>query len=220
MESSKKINLNLFTNFLLNSFPEDSDTIIETCDCENFVVVKGQTSHKEVINLSEVRTKFEQKYPDIGTKNTIDLISYENSFDEEKKFQFTFYNTFDLKSKENHTSNLFTLSDFPYGHSWDQGKLLYYYFKFITYKIPTNYPYTWINYQITVDKNNQVDFFIEDNYLNNHNNILKSAILDTFDFDLYTFGLKAKKMDLEKLILNPYEKEDILNIEIKDFIIV
>jgi hypothetical protein len=83
------------------------------------------------------------------------------------------------------------LSDFPWGSSWSEGKLLYFYFKLITYKIPSTYLFDWIKYKVEINSNNEVDFTIEDNFINNQNDVLKSAILDCFDFNLHE-ALKRK----------------------------
>jgi hypothetical protein len=80
--------------------------------------------------------------------------------------------------------------------------------------------FDWLKYKVEVSSDNQIDFTIEDNFVNNHNDVLKSAILDCFDFNLYDFETHARKMDLENLILNPLNKEDISDISVKDFIIV
>jgi len=220
MNLSGKTTLNLYVNFLLESLPSNVESFFEVCDCRNFVVVKGETSHTEVLNLIDLNKKFEEKYPETKLKGTIDLINYNVSFEPKKTYEFIFYNTPNLKLTDNTNHSLFTLSDFPWGSSWSEGKLLYFYFKLITYKIPSTYLFDWIKYKVEINSNNEVDFTIEDNFINNQNDVLKSAILDCFDFNLHEFETQAKKMDLEQLILNPFNKESILDISVKDFIIV
>jgi len=220
MNLSGKTTLNLYVNFLLESLPSNVESFFEVCDCSNFVVVKGETSHTEVLNLIDLNKKFEEKYPETKLKGTIDLINYNVSFEPKKTYEFIFYNTPNLKLTDDTNHSLFKLSDFPWGSSWSEGKLLYFYFKLITYKIPSTYLFDWIKYKVEINSNNEVDFRIEDNFINNQNDVLKSAILDCFDFNLHEFETQAKKMDLEQLILNPFNKESILDISVKDFIIV
>lgn len=220
MHQIDKTLVNLYSNFIINNIPEDFDSIIECCDCENFVVVKGNTSHDQVLNLVDINKKFEEKYPQFKLKNTIDLISYDQKLKGPKKYNFTFYNTSTLRKRKKENDSFFVTSEFPFGSSWSQGKLIYYYFKFITYNIPPTYPFSWINFDIEVSENGEIDFSIEDNYLNNSNNVLKSAILDCFDFNLNEFEKTAKKMDLESLILNPNNKEDFSSLIVKDFVII
>ena len=123
MVYTKKTTLNLYVNFLLDFIPSNSNSVLEVCDCNNFMVVKGQTSHSELINLNHVNLKFE---------------------DTKKKYEFIFHNTPNLSQPSDDNNSMFTLSDFPWGYSWSQGKLLYFYFKHITYKIPNTYPFNWI----------------------------------------------------------------------------
>jgi hypothetical protein len=220
MNLSGKTTLNLYVNFLLENLPSNVDSFLQVCDCNNFVVVKGQTSHTEVMNLIELNKKFEEKYPETKLKNTIDLIKYDSKFEDSKTYEFVFYNSPNLNSIYENENSLFTLSDFPWGSSWNQGKLLYFYFKFITHKIPASYFFDILKYKVVVSPDNQIDFTIEDNFINNQNDVLKSAILDCFDFNLHEFETNAKKMDLENSILNPSIKESIMDISVKDFIIL
>jgi hypothetical protein len=97
---------------------------------------------------------------------------------------------------------------------------LYFYFKHIVDRIPTNYPFTWIIFNVEVSEKNEIDFTIEDDYLNNNEDILKSAILDCFDFNLTDFESILNKMDLEKYILNPSEETLLDDISVNDFIII
>lgn len=220
MNFTANTHLNLYVNFLLDTLPSEVESFFEVCDCKNFIVVKGNTTHTEIMNLNDLNRKFEEKYPNIKIKNTIDLINYDTKPEKNKIYNFTFYNTNNLSINNKQNDSLFVLSDFPWGCSWSQGKLLYFYFKFITYKIPTTYLFDWINYKVNIDESAKLEFEVYDNFLNNQNNVLKSAILDCFDFNLHEFENFAKKMDLEHLILNPSEKENISEISVKDFIIV
>jgi hypothetical protein len=205
--------LNLLAEFILKKYKSDQ-TLIEICDCENFIVVKGFSTEPEVISLSSVVSEFSEKYEQFSINRTIDLIEYKSDLSSPKKFTFFF-------SKEyNNSSNLFNFSQFPYGYSNGQGKLLYFYFKHIVDRIPSSYPFTWIKFNVQISKENEIDFTVEDDYLNNNNNVLKSAILDCFDFNLIEFESILNKMDLEKYILNPSEQPQLDNISVKDFIII
>ena len=90
MVYTKKTTLNLYVNFLLDFIPSNSNSVLEVCDCNNFMVVKGQTSHSELINLNHVNLKFEEKYPNIKSKNTIDLIEYDVKMDTKKKYEYNY----------------------------------------------------------------------------------------------------------------------------------
>jgi hypothetical protein len=205
--------LNLLAEFILKKYKSDQ-TLLEICDCENFIIVKGFSTEPEVVSLSSVVSEFSEKYEQFSVNRTIDLIEYKSDLSSPKKFTFFF-------GKElNNGSKLFNFSEFPYGYSNGQGKLLYFYFKHIVDRIPSSYPFTWIKFNVLISEDNKIDFTIEDDYLNNNNNLLKSAILDCFDFNLIEFESILNKMDLEKYILNPSEQPQLDNISVKDFIII
>jgi hypothetical protein len=205
--------LNLLSEFILKKY-KSKDTLVEICDCQNFIIVKGFTTESEVIPLNSVVSEFSQKYEQYPIKSTIDLIEYKSDLSSPKKFKFFF------GKKLHKEDSLFSTSEFPYGYSNNQGKLLYFYFKHIVDRIPTNYPFTWIIFNVEVSEKNEIDFTIEDDYLNNNGDILKSAILDCFDFNLTVFESILNKMDLEKSILNPSEETLLDSISVSDFIII
>ena len=205
--------LNLLSEFILKKY-KSKDTLVEICDCQNFIIVKGFTTESEVISLNSVVSEFSQKYEQYPIKSTIDLIEYKSDLSSPKKFKFFF------GKKLHKEDSLFSTSEFPYGYSNNQGKLLYFYFKHIVDRIPTNYPFTWIIFNVEVSEKNEIDFTIEDDYLNNNEDILKSAILDCFDFNLTDFESILNKMDLEKYILNPSEETLLDDISVNDFIII
>jgi hypothetical protein len=205
--------LNLLSEFILKKY-KSKDTLLEICDCQNFIIVKGFTTESEVIPLNSVVSEFSQKYEQYPIKSTIDLIEYKSDLSSPKKFKFFF------GKKLHKEDSLFSTSEFPYGYSNNQGKLLYFYFKHIVDRIPTNYPFTWIIFNVEVSEKNEIDFTIEDDYLNNNGDILKSAILDCFDFNLTVFESILNKMDLEKYILNPSEETLLDDISVNDFIII
>jgi hypothetical protein len=205
--------LNLLSEFILKKY-KSKDTLVEICDCQNFITVKGFTTESEVIPLNSVVSEFSQKYEQYPIKSTIDLIEYKSDLSSPKKFKFFF------GKKLHKEDSLFSTSEFPYGYSNNQGKLLYFYFKHIVDRIPTNYPFTWIIFNVEVSEKNEIDFTIEDDYLNNNEDILKSAILDCFDFNLTDFESILNKMDLEKYILNPSEETLLDDISVNDFIII
>jgi hypothetical protein len=205
--------LNLLSEFILKKY-DSKETFVEICDCQNFIIVKGFTTETEVISLNSVVEEFSQKYKQYPIKSTIDLIEYKSDLSSPKKFTFFF-------GKELHEGvSLFTTSKFPYGHSNNQGKLLYFYFKHIVDRIPSSYPFTWIKFNIEVSDKDEINFTIEDDYLNNNDDVLKSAILDSFNFNLTEFESILNKMDLEKHILNPSDITLLDSISVSDFIII
>lgn len=205
--------LNLFSEFILSKY-KSKDTIIEVCDCQNFIIIKGFSTDSDILSMQSVANEFSQKYEKYTIKSTIDLIEYKTELSSPKKFTFFF------GQKSYKEDSLFSTSNFPYGYSNRQGKLLYFYFKHIVDRIPPNYPFTWIRFDVVISDKNEIDFTIEDDYLNNHGDVLKSSILDSFNFNLIEFESILNKMDLEKSILNPSDETLLNNISVNDFIII
>jgi len=208
---------NLFSEYILKNIDSKYSSKIEVVNCDNFAIVKGETESETIISIQKLSEEFSEKYPEYKIRNTIDLIDYKSKLSFPFEYKFTFF-------KDNiptiNESNYFRTSSFPYGYSWSEGKSLYFYFKHITNKIPTSYPFNWITYDIKISETGKIDFNISDDYINNQDDVLKSIILDVFDFNITEFESEAKKMDLEQIILNPNYSEFLLNKEVSDFIII
>lgn len=198
---------NLFAEFLLKKFNEGSETNLQICTCENFSIIKGETTSPDVLPINKIVEEFNEKYIEHTFRNTIDLIDYKDVIETKDTISFTFSHKFPELN-----STFFSVSEFPFGcSSFD--KTLYFYFKCIFEKIPTEYPFDWINFKITkIDKFN-IEFEISDNYHSDSEGKLKSLILDSFDFNLEKFHLDLKKMDLENYILNPNDFDLTINSE-------
>lgn len=188
---------NLFAEFLLKKFAEGSETNLQVCTCENFSIIKGYTTSPDVLPINKIIDEFNEKYPDHTFKNTIDLIDYKDSLETKETISFTFSHKFPELN-----SNFFSISDFPFGCSTVE-KTLYFYFKNIFNKIPSEFPFDWIEFKITIIDKFKIEFDISDNYHSDSDGELKSLILDSFDLNIEKFHLDLKKMDLEKYILNP-----------------
>jgi hypothetical protein len=220
LDNKKNISC-LLADFIINELGIEKDSRIQVCICDNFIIVKGETSSNDIINLSNTLDSFYKKYTTIkSSKNIIDLIEYNRKLSQNKTMKFSFINDENCGIKpSNDDKEYFSISTFPYGYSFSQDRLLYYYFKKITYSIPSTYPYTKISFNIS-NENNKIDFTITDDYLNNENDCLKSIILDLYDFDLTSFQNEIKKMDLDVELLNPNDDIEFLKIKNKDFIII
>jgi hypothetical protein len=89
--------INLFTDFILSKIPNTEESIINVVDCKNFFVVKGKTSSKDLLNLTEIITEFSTKYSNYIGENkithTIDLVEYDQNLKPSKELTFTYYNS-------------------------------------------------------------------------------------------------------------------------------
>ena len=58
-------------------------------DCNNFVIIKGKTTHKEILDISSITKEFNEKYePSKPISHTIDLIEYDSKLPKVKNLEF------------------------------------------------------------------------------------------------------------------------------------
>jgi hypothetical protein len=243
---SKLSLVNLFADFILNKIPKEEESIIQVVDCFNFYVIKGKTTYKEPLNIGELRdefiSQFEELIGDRKLTHTIDLIEYDSKLIPVTSLTFPYhrskncsYTNSQIKSFESDDSisydynfhlksitednNLIFLSEFPHGYSLNQGRLLYYYGKHIFYSIPTTYPVSSLVFELSTkkDDSNEQVFLVRNN--SGTDEVLTSAILDVFDFDMSWLENEIKKVDWYIEITNPLEDYDFLKKKIKDFVI-
>lgn len=234
--------VNLFADFILSKIPHNKHSVIQVADCINFFVIKGKTSYNDVLNMSEILEEFKTKFKFAESKkltHTIDLIEYDVEMSSTEHTIQTYYNndncsynhtqtenfiSDDTKSYSNDyypnkiddDANLIICSEFPHGYSLSQGRLFYYYGKYIMYNIPSNYPVVELTMGICKDEDK---FFVYDGFYKNEDNRLRSAILDMFDFDMTWLESELKKVDWTIEITNPLYEYDFLKKKIKDFLI-
>jgi len=239
--------VNLFADFILNQIPKEEETIIQVVDCINFYVIKGKTTYNDPLNIGKLKddfiVKFESYMGDVKLTHTIDLIEYDCSLRPSDSLSFTYHNTsscsynhqqiqsFEIDETLSYNykysletiseDNNFThISEFPHGYSLDQGRLLYYYGKHITYNIPSSYPFNYLTLELSNNKDESGDqMFSVKNESNEIDYTLTSAILDMFDFDFSWLKNEIKKVEWYSEITNPLEDYDFLKKKIKDFII-
>lgn len=239
--------VNLFADFILNQIPKEEESIIQVVDCFNFYVIKGKTTYNEPLNIGKLKDefiiKFEELIGDIKLTHTIDLIEYDSKLKPSDSLTFSYhnsencsYNNPQIKSyKDDNTvsydyqyflkpilenKNLIFCSEFPHGYSLNQGRLLYYYGKHIFYNIPSSYPVSTLVFEMSTKKDESGEqIFLVKNKLNEVDNVLTSAILDVFDFNMSSLEQDIKKVDWFIEITNPLEDYDFLKKRIKDFII-
>jgi hypothetical protein len=243
---SKLSLVNLFADFILNKIPKEEESIIQVVDCFNFYVIKGKTTHKEPLNIGELRdefiVQFEELIGDRKLTHTIDLIEYDSKLIPVTSLTFPYhrskncsYTNSQITSFESDGSisydynfhlkpitednNLMFVSEFPHGYSLKQGRLLYYYGKHIFYNIPLTYPVSSLVFELSTKKDDSNEQIFSVSNTNQPDEVLKSAILDVFDFDMSWLENDIKKVDWYTEITNPLDEYDFLKKKIKDFII-
>ena len=241
--NSRVYTINLFSDFLLTKVPHTEESIFSVADCKNFIIIKGKTSHKEILDISLITKEFNEKYePETPISHTIDLIEYDCKLSKVKNLEFILHKSencsyhktqiekfllnessfdFSCYSSEVSDDKLIVTSEFPHGYSLNQGRLIYLYGKHIFYSIPTNYTDSSIIFNLSLDKNddndNIISIFNVDK--NSEDETLKSAILDVFDFNMSWLSSEMKKVDWSTELTNPLEDYSFVKKKNKDFII-
>jgi len=243
--TSKLSIVNLFADFILNQIPKDEESIIQVADCLNFYVIKGKTTYKEPLDIAKIKdefiTKFEELMGDLKLSHTIDLIEYDSKLRPSESLTFSYHNNstncsyhktqceeflldntnsydynFHLKqiSEDN---NLIFCSEFPHGYSLKQGRLMYYYGKHIFYNIPSSYPVNTLVFTLLNEENE--DSILIKNTSGKIDEVLTSAVLDVFDFDMSWLKQELKKVDWYIELTDPLLEYNFLKKKVGDFII-
>lgn len=203
---------NLFAEFIVNKLDNNILSQIEVVDFQNFLVIKGKTKSKEILELSQIKLQFVESLSsktEISIGNTIDLIEYDVNLEAPQKLTFSFYNSSDISKQNCETESicLTSKSNFPYGYSFGMGKSKYYYAKKIVYNLQSKYQ--WDKIKIEFEEpfdENGLEIFVDN--CNDSDESIKSAILDAFDFNFTGFNKKLEKLDWSKPILEKgYEFE-------------
>ena len=241
--NSRVYTINLFSDYLLTKIPHTEESIFSVADCKNFIIIKGKTSHKEILDISSITKEFNEKYePETPISHTIDLIEYDRKLSKVKNLEFILHksencsyhktqieqfllneSSFDFNCYPSEVSDdkLIVTSEFPHGYSLNQGRLIYLYGKHIFYSIPTNYTDSSIIFNLSLNKNNDNDNIISIFNVDkkSEDETLKSAILDVFDFDMSWLSSEMKKVDWSIELTNPLEEYSFIKKKNKDFII-
>jgi hypothetical protein len=215
-KGSRQHIVNIFSEFILNQFPINSNTYVDVVDCKNFYIVKGKTNSKSIINLNDVSESFKEKFSDLVGKdfriNLIDLIEYDVDLTQLTELEFSFYKSqnnvfhsdqikrfeetnestgFCLKPFKFDDDESFIFSEFPYGYSLNLGRKLFFLSKKISCEILTNH--------------NLDSIFIT-----------SKLLYDEISVDIYSsknlsFNVHYKLSDLIENNISKLEFEDILN---------
>jgi hypothetical protein len=137
--------VNLLADYIVKEFGES--TVIEVVDCESFLVIKGVTPKREVLDLSTIRDNFFKENPTYKkySTNFIDIIQYDKQYVSKPRW-FSYYPTdrsiYDQKvieqlSNPNKDSESFEYgltitSEFPHGYGLECGRFEYYFGEYVS----------------------------------------------------------------------------------------
>jgi|688.fasta_scaffold00190_67 hypothetical protein len=220
-KKTKRFIVNLFSDYILSKINKSEKSIIQVCDCINFVVVSGKSSSKDILDLQKIKEEFFKEYSseledaNVDHMNIIDLLSYGSDFDVLEDVWISLdKNVFTSKSEP--VTNLFTVSEFPYGHSLNCGRSIVYYSNYMFNHMYNLLGVNNLEFYFTKKLNSDEDFDID---IISNSNIpkekIKSLILDVFDFDLDKFNERINNYNLFEDLLTqnkekPYLIQDML----------
>ena len=220
-KNSKRGIVNLFADFILTRIDKKENSIIQVTDCESFMVIHGQTTSKDVLDLDKVKADFFEWFKDIldevGVKqiNTLDIIRYGEEINNIEKGLIN-VNKEVFTEEEEPVHQLSISSEFPYGYSLNCGRLMTYYSHYVFNHMYSLMGVDDLKFYFTKEEDENEDLKIRIVSESRYNqDIVKSLVLDVFSFDLEEFKEYVKDYDLLQDILfpgkdKPYTKQDKL----------
>jgi len=208
-KNTRRYFVNLFADYILSKFDKSENTIIQITDCENFVIVNGQTTSKKVLDLNEIKIEFSGWFDDVlselGMKdiNILDIIKYDQEISDFKNGWVSVNKSLYVKEYEP-ISELTINSEFPYGHSLGCGRGMYYYSHYIFNHMYSLLGVNKLYFKYSSELNENEDYkikVISDSKL--PNNVIENLVLDVFDMDLTDFKEKLSKYQFFDDIVDP-----------------
>lgn len=226
-KNTRRYFVNLFADYILSKFDKSENTIIQVTDFENFVVVNGQTTSTNVLDMSELKSEFIKSNKDLFKSldkedlNIIDIIKYDQEIPNFKKGWIRVNKSLYVE-QEDPISEINISSEFPYGHSLGCARGMYYYSHYIFNHMYSLLGVDNLYFHYSSHLNHNEDYKIkvvsESNYSKDQ---IISLVLDVFDMDLTEFNQKLSNYNFTEDITNqsldkPYLAQDRL----KDVILV
>lgn len=224
-KNTRRYFVNLFADFILSKLEKTENTIIQVTDCENFVIVNGQTTSKTVLDLGSIKKEFSESFGDLLKSlnmediNILDIIRYEQEIPTYQKSIVSVNK--DLYVDEYEPAiELSITSEFPYGYSLNCGRSILYYSHYIF-----NHMYNLLDinklqfkYSSKLDENEDYKIkVISDSHIPKEK--IKSLILDVFDMELTEFNDRLLNYNLIDDILDPtLDKPYLVQDRLKDVI--
>ena len=208
-KNTRRYFVNLFADYILSKFDKSENTIIQVTDFENFVVVNGQTTSSNVLEMLELKSEFiesnKELFNSLNKKdlNVIDIIKYDQEITDLKRGWINVNKSLYV-DQHDPISEINISSEFPYGHSLGCGRGMFYYSHYIF-----NHMYSllgvdklYFHYSSDLDENEdyKIKVVSESNYSKSQ---INSLVLDVFDMDLTEFKERLSNYNFTEDITNP-----------------
>ena len=220
-KNTRRYFVNLFADYILSKFDKSENTIIQVTDFENFVVVNGQTTSSNVLEMLELKSEFIESNKELFNSldkedlNVIDIIKYNQEISDLKRGWINVNKSLYVDQYDP-ISEINISSEFPYGHSLGCGRGMFYYSHYIF-----NHMYSllgvdklYFRYSSDLDENEDYKIKIVSDSRYSKDQIT-NLVLDVFDMDLTEFNQKLSNHNFTEDIINqsldkPYLVQDRL----------
>ena len=181
---------NLLADFIVIKIGKEFNSKIQVTDCVNFYVINGKTNSSVVLDMNEITQEFNEKFKEfldnVKILRTIDIIEYSIELNPPTKLTYTFFNTennmYNNKyNEENEMVGFISTSEFPYGHSFNMGRNIFYNLKHIAYNVTKIGYIKWVELDLNLEKDDDDMINVIFSHSEKLNDTIKSAILDVFD---------------------------------------
>ena len=208
-KNTRRYFVNLFADYILSKFDKSENTIIQVTDFENFVVVNGQTTSSNVLEMLELKSEFiesnKELFNSLNKKdlNVIDIIKYDQEITDLKRGWINVNKSLYV-DQHDPISEINISSEFPYGHRLGCGRGMFYYSHYIF-----NHMYSllgvdklYFHYSSDLDENEdyKIKVVSESNYSKDQ---ITNLVLDVFDMDLTEFKERLSNYNFTEDITNP-----------------
>ena len=201
--------VNLFADYILSKFDKSENTIIQVTDFENFVVVNGQTTSSNVLEMLELKSEFIESNKELFNSldkkdlNVIDIIKYDQEITDLKRGWINVNKSLYV-DQHDPISEINISSEFPYGHSLGCGRGMFYYSHYIF-----NHMYSllgvdklYFHYSSEFDENEDYDIKVVSDSRYSKSQIT-NLVLDVFDMDITEFKERLLNYNFTEDITNP-----------------
>jgi predicted regulator of amino acid metabolism with ACT domain len=226
-KNTRRYFVNLFADYILSKFNKSENTIIQVTDCENFVVVNGQTISSNVLNLNELKIEFIESNKELfkslnkESLNIIDIIKYEQEITDFPRAWITVNKSLYLNELDP-ISEINISSEFPYGHSLGCGRGILYYSHYIFNQMYSLLGVDKLYFHYSSDLNEDEDYrikVISDSQVPKKS--IESLVLDCFDMDLTEFKERMSDYDFTKDVTDQtLDKPYLVQDRLKDIILI
>jgi len=208
-KNTRRYFVNLFADYILSKFDKSENTIIQVTDFENFVVVNGQTTSSNVLEMLELKSEFIESNKELFNSldkkdlNVIDIIKYDQEITDLKRGWINVNKSLYV-DQHDPISEINISSEFPYGHSLGCGRGMFYYSHYIF-----NHMYSlldvdklYFHYSSDLDENEdyKIKVVSESNYSKDQ---ITNLVLDVFDMDITEFKERLLNYNFTEDITNP-----------------